>query len=180
METFLKHSGSLLYKRDIKENQTGNPCGAQNPAFMALRFIHSDEHTALRCRGTGQCSTGLYVSCNKPHQQLLLCLLLQGYRTGYACRHPILREKPRHKSEVEIPATVSSFMFEEDGEIATRLPFKFLQQRQQREKTRWLNSPNSYTKVNMEASEERYNHSRTTTVTISIHVQRAERLEELI
>ncbi|KAI4832255.1 hypothetical protein KUCAC02_015229 [Chaenocephalus aceratus] len=69
-----------------------------------------------------------------------------GYRTGHAYRHPIMREKPRHKSEVEIPATVTAFMFEEDGDCATRLPFKFQQQRQQREKTRWLNSPNSYTK----------------------------------
>ncbi|KAM4583772.1 adducin 3 (gamma) a isoform 2-T5 [Odontesthes bonariensis] len=84
-----------------------------------------------------------------------------GYRTGYAYRHPIVREKPRHKSEVEIPATVSAFMFEEDSD-ATRLPFKFLQQRQQREKTRWLNSPNSYTKVSVEGGEDRYN-SRTTT-----------------
>uniref|UniRef100_A0A3Q2G611 Adducin 3 (gamma) a n=1 Tax=Cyprinodon variegatus TaxID=28743 RepID=A0A3Q2G611_CYPVA len=83
-----------------------------------------------------------------------------GYRTGYAYRHPIIREKPRHKSEVEIPATVTAFTFEEDGD-ATRLPFKFLQQRQQREKTRWLNSPNSYTKVSVEAGEERC--SRTTT-----------------
>ncbi|KAM9314225.1 adducin 3 (gamma) a isoform 2-T4 [Pholidichthys leucotaenia] len=85
-----------------------------------------------------------------------------GYRTGYTYRHPIIREKPRHKSEVEIPATVTAFTFEEDGDGATRLPFKFLQQRQQREKTRWLNSPNSYTKVSVEGREERY-HSRTTT-----------------
>ncbi|XP_036953995.1 adducin 3 (gamma) a isoform X2 [Acanthopagrus latus] len=86
-----------------------------------------------------------------------------GYRTGHAYRHPIVREKPRHKSEVEIPATVTAFMFAEDTDGgATRLPFKFLQQRQQREKTRWLNSPNSYTKVSVEGREERYN-SRTTT-----------------
>ncbi|KAM3622884.1 uncharacterized protein V6R79_004245 [Siganus canaliculatus] len=86
-----------------------------------------------------------------------------GYRTGHAYRHPIVRDKPRHKSEVEIPATVTAFMFAEDHDAgATRLPFKFLQQRQQREKTRWLNSPNSYTKVNVEGGEERYN-SRTTT-----------------
>uniref|UniRef100_A0A8C6LSA4 Adducin 3 (gamma) a n=1 Tax=Nothobranchius furzeri TaxID=105023 RepID=A0A8C6LSA4_NOTFU len=84
-----------------------------------------------------------------------------GYRTGYAYRHPIVREKPRHKSEVEIPATVTAFNFDEDID-ATRLPFKFLQQRQQREKTRWLNSPNSYTKVSVEGGEERYS-SRTTT-----------------
>ncbi|KAM9362817.1 adducin 3 (gamma) a isoform 2-T3 [Symphorus nematophorus] len=86
-----------------------------------------------------------------------------GYRTGHAYRHPIVREKPRHKSDVEIPATVTAFMFSEDVDGgATRLPFKFLQQRQQREKTRWLNSPNSYTKVSVEGGEERYN-SRTTT-----------------
>lgn len=98
-----------------------------------------------------------------------LVVLLQGYRTGYTYRHPIVREKPRHKSDVEIPATVTAFMFEDDGDGgASRLPFKFLQQRQQREKTRWLNSPNSYTKVNVEGGEERYN-SRTTMVsTVSV------------
>ncbi|KAJ3614722.1 hypothetical protein NHX12_018293, partial [Muraenolepis orangiensis] len=91
----------------------------------------------------------------------------EGYRTGHAYRLSIMREKPRHKSEVEIPATVTAFLFEEDDEGeaaggASRQPFKFLQQRQQREKTRWLNSPNSYTKVHVEGSAERH-YSRTTT-----------------
>ncbi|KAG7268632.1 hypothetical protein CRUP_016574, partial [Coryphaenoides rupestris] len=91
-----------------------------------------------------------------------------GYRTGYAYRHPIVREKPRHKSEVEIPATVTAFVFEEDDEEgggggATRLPFRLQQQRQQREKTRWLNSPNSYTKVHVgEGGTERHYHRTTT------------------
>lgn len=77
----------------------------------------------------------------------------------------MVREKPRHRSEVEIPATVTGFSFQEaEQDGATRLPFSFLQQqRHQREKTRWLNSPNSYTKVQLEASEQSYN-SRTTTV----------------
>ncbi|XP_026053811.1 gamma-adducin-like isoform X1 [Carassius auratus] len=77
-----------------------------------------------------------------------------GYRTGYTYRHPIVREKPRHKSEVEIPATVTAFMFDDDD--APRFPLKLLQQRQQREKTRWLNSPNCYMKVNVSdgASQE--------------------------
>ncbi|XP_077083013.1 adducin 3 (gamma) a isoform X1 [Siphateles boraxobius] len=77
-----------------------------------------------------------------------------GYRTGYTYRHPIVREKPRHKSEVEIPATVTAFMFDDDD--TPRFPMKLLQQRQQREKTRWLNSPNCYMKVNVSdgASEE--------------------------
>lgn len=70
-----------------------------------------------------------------------------GYRTGYAYRHPLVREKPRHKSDVEIPATVTAFSFEDDS--APLSPLKFMAQRQQREKTRWLNSPNTYMKVNV-------------------------------
>uniref|UniRef100_A0A8C8RKH9 Adducin 3 n=1 Tax=Pelusios castaneus TaxID=367368 RepID=A0A8C8RKH9_9SAUR len=70
-----------------------------------------------------------------------------GYRTGYAYRQPLVREKPRHKSDVEIPATVTAFSFEDD--TVPLSPLKFLAQRQQREKTRWLNSPNTYLKVNV-------------------------------
>ncbi|XP_036380669.1 adducin 3 (gamma) a isoform X1 [Megalops cyprinoides] len=87
-----------------------------------------------------------------------------GYRTGYAYRHPIIREKPRHKSEVEIPATVTAFMFDED-EGVPRFPFKFLAQRQQREKTRWLNSPNSYMRVSVPgAGQAEDSHTRTKTM----------------
>lgn len=70
-----------------------------------------------------------------------------GYRTGYAYRQPVVREKPRHKSDVEIPATVTAFTFDDDA--LPRTPLKFLVQKQQREKTRWLNSPNAYMKVNV-------------------------------
>ncbi|XP_007479098.1 gamma-adducin isoform X3 [Monodelphis domestica] len=76
-----------------------------------------------------------------------------GYRTGYAYRHPLIREKPRHKSDVEIPATVTAFSFEDD--LVPLSPLKFLAQKQQREKTRWLNSPNTYMKVNV--PEESWN-----------------------
>ncbi|KAM4703460.1 gamma-adducin isoform 1-T1 [Rhinophrynus dorsalis] len=71
-----------------------------------------------------------------------------GYRTGYAYRQPLTREKPRHKSDVEIPATVTAFSFEEDPSMP-RSPLRFLAQKQQREKTRWLNSPNTYMRVNV-------------------------------
>lgn len=70
-----------------------------------------------------------------------------GYRTGYAYRHPLIREKPRHKSDVEIPATVTAFSFDDD--TVPLSPLKYMAQRQQREKTRWLNSPNTYMKVNV-------------------------------
>uniref|UniRef100_A0A671VHD1 Adducin 3 (gamma) b n=1 Tax=Sparus aurata TaxID=8175 RepID=A0A671VHD1_SPAAU len=71
-----------------------------------------------------------------------------GYRTGYSYRNPIVREKPRSKNDVEIPATVSAVP-PEDGEMGLRSPFKFMAQKQQRERTRWLNSPNSYLRVNV-------------------------------
>ncbi|MEE6507267.1 hypothetical protein FKM82_019014 [Ascaphus truei] len=70
-----------------------------------------------------------------------------GYRTGYTYRHPFVQEKTRHKSEVEIPATVTAFVFEEEG-----VPLSTLRQhaqKQQKEKTRWLNTPNTYLRVNV-------------------------------
>uniref|UniRef100_A0A3Q2Y4I1 Adducin 3 (gamma) b n=1 Tax=Hippocampus comes TaxID=109280 RepID=A0A3Q2Y4I1_HIPCM len=73
-----------------------------------------------------------------------------GYRTGHSYRNPIVREKPRSKNDVEIPATVSAIPSDDDGEAAgLRSPFKFMAQRQQRERTRWLTSPNSYLRVNV-------------------------------
>lgn len=71
-----------------------------------------------------------------------------GYRTGYTYRNPIVREKPRSKNDVEIPATVSAVPLE-DSELGLRSPFKFMVQKQQRERTRWLNSPNSYLRVSV-------------------------------
>ncbi|XP_054654307.1 adducin 3 (gamma) b [Dunckerocampus dactyliophorus] len=71
-----------------------------------------------------------------------------GYRTGHSYRNPIIREKPRSKNDVEIPATVSA-VTTEDGESGLRSPFRFLVQKHQRERTRWLNSPNSYLRVDV-------------------------------
>uniref|UniRef100_A0A8C5M1Y2 Adducin 2 n=1 Tax=Leptobrachium leishanense TaxID=445787 RepID=A0A8C5M1Y2_9ANUR len=70
-----------------------------------------------------------------------------GYRTGYAYRHPFVQEKTRHKSEVEIPATVTAFVFEEEGVPLSTL--RHHAQKQQKEKTRWLNTPNTYLRVNV-------------------------------
>ncbi|XP_061767568.1 adducin 3 (gamma) b isoform X2 [Nerophis ophidion] len=71
-----------------------------------------------------------------------------GYRTGHSYRNPIVREKPRSKNDVEIPATVSA-VTAEDEDSGLRSPFKFMVQKKQRERTRWLTSPNSYLRVNM-------------------------------
>uniref|UniRef100_A0A8C8JYL9 Class II aldolase/adducin N-terminal domain-containing protein n=1 Tax=Oncorhynchus tshawytscha TaxID=74940 RepID=A0A8C8JYL9_ONCTS len=87
-----------------------------------------------------------------------------GYRTGYAYRFPVLLERSRTRREVEVPATVHSFQFEEEGvhPLPRQHPYA---QRQQLEKTRWLNTPNSYLRVNQDQASP--GHQRTT-VTIKI------------
>ncbi|EHA99340.1 Gamma-adducin [Heterocephalus glaber] len=49
------------------------------------------------------------------------------YRTAYAYRHPLIREKPRRKSDVEIPATVTAFSFE--NHTVPLSAFKYMAQR---------------------------------------------------
>ncbi|XP_005988266.1 beta-adducin [Latimeria chalumnae] len=71
-----------------------------------------------------------------------------GYRTGYAYRHPVVQEKTKHKSEVEIPATVTAFMFEEDI-LLPGSSIRHHAHKQQQEKTRWLNTPNTYLRINV-------------------------------
>lgn len=48
---------------------------------------------------------------------------------------------------MEIPATVTAFVFEEDGAPVPTL--RQHAQKQQKEKTRWLNTPNTYLRVNV-------------------------------
>lgn len=67
-------------------------------------------------------------------------LFLQGYRTGYPYRCPALREKSKKYSDVEIPASVTGYSFTSDGESGICSPLRHSFQKQQREKTRWLNS----------------------------------------
>ncbi|XP_041113252.1 alpha-adducin-like isoform X4 [Polyodon spathula] len=63
-----------------------------------------------------------------------------GYRTGYPYRCPALREKTKKYSDVEIPPSVTGYPYTEDSNSGTRSPLKHSFQKQQREKTRWLNS----------------------------------------
>ncbi|XP_072450327.1 alpha-adducin isoform X6 [Chiloscyllium punctatum] len=63
-----------------------------------------------------------------------------GYRTGYPYRCPALREKTKNRSDVEIPPSATGFTFPEDSDSSSRSPLKQSSQKQQREKTRWLNA----------------------------------------
>uniref|UniRef100_A0A8B9LH06 Adducin 3 (gamma) b n=1 Tax=Astyanax mexicanus TaxID=7994 RepID=A0A8B9LH06_ASTMX len=69
-----------------------------------------------------------------------------GYRTGYAYRHPIVKVKPHHHNDVEIPATVTGVGQDEQEPFPWNgVPLQGV--RRDRGRMLWLNSPNSYTKI---------------------------------
>ncbi|XP_061577497.1 adducin 3 (gamma) a isoform X2 [Cololabis saira] len=149
------------YACEIQVNAISSAGGVENLIVLDREKYKSRVYAVATAEGVNLGGQYKWKVGELEFESMMRMLDNLGYRTGYTYRHPIVRDKPRHKSEVEIPATVTAFTLEDDTD-ATRLPLKFLQQRQQREKTRWLNSPNSYTKVNVEGGEERYS-SRTTT-----------------
>ncbi|KAI8427189.1 hypothetical protein MSG28_014793 [Choristoneura fumiferana] len=68
-----------------------------------------------------------------------------GFRTGYIYRHPLIKnEVPKPKNDVEVPPAVSSlgYLLEEEELIWKRGTYG-----KTGERTRWLNSPNVYQKV---------------------------------
>ncbi|XP_031317594.2 gamma-adducin isoform X2 [Camelus dromedarius] len=123
--------------------------GVDNLLVLDLQKYKTFTHTVAAAGGGGvnMASHQKWKVGEIEFEGLMRTLDNLGYRTGYAYRHPLIREKPRHKSDVEIPATVTAFSFEDD--TVPLSPLKYMAQRQQREKTRWLNSPNTYMKVNV-------------------------------
>ncbi|KAK7933309.1 hypothetical protein WMY93_004205 [Mugilogobius chulae] len=82
-----------------------------------------------------------------------------GYRTGYTYRFPLLLERSRMRRDVEVPATVTAFYpFDEDGGHPA-LRHQFVN-KQQQERTRWLNTPNTYQKISQEQASPGH-HQRT-------------------
>ncbi|KAM9858409.1 beta-adducin isoform 4-T5 [Aulostomus maculatus] len=82
-----------------------------------------------------------------------------GYRTGYAYRFPVLLERSRTRRDVEVPATATAFhQFDDDGVPLSLRQHPFTQRQQER--TRWLNTPNTYQKVSQEQASP--GHQRTT------------------
>ncbi|CAG2176558.1 unnamed protein product [Oppiella nova] len=79
---------------------------------------------------------------------LLIALYLQGFRTGYLYRQPLLRaDQQRTKYDVEEPPSASSLAhyLEEDKWLSPLK--KLVEGRRTQDKLRWVNSPNVYQKV---------------------------------
>ncbi|XP_017105940.1 protein hu-li tai shao isoform X4 [Drosophila bipectinata] len=72
-----------------------------------------------------------------------------GYRTGYIYRHPLIKsDPPKPKNDVELPPAVSSlgYLLEEEDLIRQGI-WKKGDLRKGGDRSRWLNSPNVYQKV---------------------------------
>lgn len=72
-----------------------------------------------------------------------------GFRTGYIYRHPLIKsELPKPKNDVELPPAVSSlgYLLEEE-ELYRQGIWKKGDWRKGGDRSRWLNSPNVYQKV---------------------------------
>ncbi|XP_071448411.1 protein hu-li tai shao isoform X7 [Hetaerina americana] len=73
-----------------------------------------------------------------------------GFRTGYLYRRPLVKsEPPRPRNDVEVPPAVSSlgYLLEEEEMYKMGHLKKFMDGRKTQDRTRWLNSPNVYQKV---------------------------------
>ncbi|GLH07474.1 Protein hu-li tai shao [Gryllus bimaculatus] len=73
-----------------------------------------------------------------------------GFRTGYIYRHPLVKgEPPRPRNDVEVPPAVSSlgYLLEEEEMYKQGHWKKYADGRKTHDRTRWLNSPNVYQKV---------------------------------
>jgi len=79
--------------------------------------------------------------------------LLQGFRTGYLYRQPLLRaDSTRVKYDVEIPPASSSFDQYLEGDKWLSPLKKLVDGKKTQDKLRWVNSPNTYQKVEFSES----------------------------
>uniref|UniRef100_A0A4W3JTP6 Adducin 3 (gamma) a n=1 Tax=Callorhinchus milii TaxID=7868 RepID=A0A4W3JTP6_CALMI len=144
-EAFL-YAYTVQFACEIQVRALASAGGVDNLVLLDLEKMKPFTHK-VAIEGVNMGALAKWKIGEQEFEAMMRMLDNLGYRTGYTYRQPILREKQRHRSEVEIPATVTAFSFEDDA--LQRSPLKYLAQKQQREKTRWLNSPNTYMKVNV-------------------------------
>ncbi|XP_038016356.1 beta-adducin isoform X2 [Motacilla alba alba] len=133
---------------EVQVSALASAGGAEN-LIVLERGQQRGPHGLSAVRRAGSTFGPLHKSRLGEHEFEALMRMLDnlGYRTGYTYRYPLVQEKSKPKSDVLIPATVTAFVFEE--EPAGTPALRQHAQKQQKEKTRWLNTPNTYTRVNL-------------------------------
>uniref|UniRef100_A0A1B6HN16 Class II aldolase/adducin N-terminal domain-containing protein n=1 Tax=Homalodisca liturata TaxID=320908 RepID=A0A1B6HN16_9HEMI len=84
------------------------------------------------------------------YEALMRMLDNAGFRTGYIYRQPLVKgDPPRPRNDVEVPPAVSSlgYLLEEEEMYKHGNWKKYADGRKSNDRTRWLNSPNVYQKV---------------------------------
>ncbi|XP_070540129.1 alpha-adducin-like isoform X2 [Ptychodera flava] len=80
-----------------------------------------------------------------------------GHRTGYIYHQPLIKVEDKKKfSDVTIPPASTSFTYVHEGDVESSKyepPMKMAQRRAAGEKTKWLTTPNTYTKVEVTINE---------------------------
>ncbi|NWW86485.1 ADDB protein, partial [Rhynochetos jubatus] len=137
---------------EIQVSALASAGGAEN--LIVLERAKHRAHEVGSVRWAGSTFGPMQKSRLGEHEFEALMRMLDnlGYRTGYTYRYPFVQEKSKPKSDVLIPATVTAFVFEEEAAPVPAL--RQHAQKQQKEKTRWLNTPNTYMRVNVAEEQQ--------------------------
>ncbi|XP_072719306.1 alpha-adducin isoform X13 [Mycteria americana] len=131
---------NLVLACEIQVRTLASAGGPDNLVLLDPGKYKAKSRTPESPAGEGTVSHPKWQIGEQEFEALMRMLDNLGYRTGYPYRCPALREKSKKYSDVEIPASVTGYSFTSDGESGTCSPLRHSFQKQQREKTRWLNS----------------------------------------
>lgn len=143
---------NLVAACEIQVRTLASSGGPDNLVLLDPGKYKSKSRTPESPAGEGSGAHPKWQIGEQEFEALMRMLDNLGYRTGYPYRCPALREKAKKYSDVEIPASVTGYSFGSEGDSSTCSPLRHSFQKQQREKTRWLNSGRAD-----EASEEGQN-----------------------
>ncbi|NWW53216.1 ADDA protein, partial [Pedionomus torquatus] len=131
---------NLVLACEIQVRTLASAGGPDNLVLLDPGKYKAKSRSSESPAGEGTVSHPKWQIGEQEFEALMRMLDNLGYRTGYPYRCPALREKSKKYSDVEIPASVTGYSFTSDGESGTCSPLRHSFQKQQREKTRWLNS----------------------------------------
>ncbi|NXA31325.1 ADDA protein, partial [Eudromia elegans] len=131
---------NLVLACEIQVRTLASAGGPDNLVLLDPGKYKAKSRTPESPAGEGTVSHPKWQIGEQEFEALMRMLDNLGYRTGYPYRCPALREKTKKFSDVEIPASVTGYSFTSEGESGTCSPLRHSFQKQQREKTRWLNS----------------------------------------
>ncbi|XP_069877822.1 alpha-adducin isoform X4 [Dipodomys merriami] len=131
---------NLVVACEIQVRTLASAGGPDNLVLLDPEKYRAKPRPPESPEGDGTNSSPRWLIGEQEFEALMRMLDNLGYRTGYPYRYPALREKSKKHSDAEGPASVTGCSFASDGDSGTCSPLRQSFQKQQREKTRWLNS----------------------------------------